>query len=108
MVRGTIVSLAPVPLLPTFAYACTYVPTFLRLYARHLETLGFGLPCDEAGGAYQRFTGDASVLDEAAPFIAMPPLKPDQHEVYDLPAVADARMRVALPSPQRPRGARTD
>jgi formylmethanofuran dehydrogenase subunit C len=61
MMRGTIVSLAPIPLLPTFAYACTYVPTFLRLYARHLETLGFTLPCEEAGGAYQRYTGDACV-----------------------------------------------
>src|SRR5205807_5909206 len=37
MFRGTIVSLKPIPLLPTFAYACDYQPTFLRLYARHLQ-----------------------------------------------------------------------
>ncbi len=61
MVRGTIISLQPIPLLPTFAYACTYLPAFLRLYARHLGTLGFTLPVDEASGAYRRYTGDASV-----------------------------------------------
>ena len=43
---------------------------------------------------YVRVTGDASVLDEAAPFIAMPPLKPDQHEVYDLPQPAGASASV--------------
>lgn len=61
MVRGTIVSLAPLSLLPTFAYACAYVPTFLRLYARHLGALGFTIPIDEARGAYRRYTGDAAV-----------------------------------------------
>jgi formylmethanofuran dehydrogenase subunit C len=61
MLRGTIISLQPIPLLPTFAYACSYVPTFLRLYARHLQTLGFTLPADETNGSYRRYTGDASV-----------------------------------------------
>jgi formylmethanofuran dehydrogenase subunit C len=57
MNRGTIVSLTPIELLPTFAYASTYDPTFLRLYARYLSTFGLTVPCD----AYQRYTGDASV-----------------------------------------------
>src|SRR6266849_7889726 len=61
MNRGTIVSLQPIPLLPTFAYAATYNPAFLRLYAKHLATLGIDLPCDEGEGAYQRYTGDAAV-----------------------------------------------
>jgi formylmethanofuran dehydrogenase subunit C len=61
MVRGTIVSLLPLPLLPTFSHACTYNPTFLRLYARHLRTLGVSLPCEVQDGAYQRYTGDTSV-----------------------------------------------
>jgi formylmethanofuran dehydrogenase subunit C len=61
MARGTIVSLANIPLLPTFSYASTYNPTFLRLYARHLSTLGFSLPCEESAGSYQRYTGDTSV-----------------------------------------------
>ncbi len=61
MVRGTIVSLAPIPLLPTFAYACAYNPAFLRVYARHLQTLGVNLPHDGRQGRYERHTGDASV-----------------------------------------------
>jgi formylmethanofuran dehydrogenase subunit C len=61
MVRGTIVSLSPIRLLPTFLYACRYNPTFLRLYARHLQPLGFSIPYEVQDGAYQRYTGDTSV-----------------------------------------------
>jgi formylmethanofuran dehydrogenase subunit C len=61
MVRGTIVSLAPVALLPTFSRACAYNPTFLRLYARHLEAFGFRLPAGAAEGYYRRYAGDTSV-----------------------------------------------
>ncbi len=38
---------------------------------------------------YVRATGDESVLDEYVPFLSMPPLGPDEHEIYDLPHVAD-------------------
>jgi formylmethanofuran dehydrogenase subunit C len=58
MVRGTIISLKPLRLLPTFSYACTYNPTFVRIYARHLKTLAVSLPGD---GVYRRYTGDTSV-----------------------------------------------
>ena len=61
MMRGTIISLAPLRLLPTFSKACVYNPPFVRLYARHLLTLGFALPREVQDGAYQRFTGDTSV-----------------------------------------------
>jgi formylmethanofuran dehydrogenase subunit C len=61
MVRGTIVALEPVRLLPTFSYACAYNPVFLRLYSRHLQPLGFHIPVEASEGAYQRFTGDTSV-----------------------------------------------
>ncbi|HEX5725498.1 MAG TPA: protein ndvB, partial [Longimicrobiaceae bacterium] len=37
---------------------------------------------------YVRVTGDASLLDERVPFLAMRPLEPHEHEVYDLPAVS--------------------
>src|SRR5438552_2425814 len=61
MVRGTIISLTPIKLLPTFTYAATYNPTFLRVYARHLATLGFTIPYEDRDGAYQRYSGDACV-----------------------------------------------
>jgi formylmethanofuran dehydrogenase subunit C len=59
--RGTIISLAPIQVLPTFAYAATYNPTFVRLYARYLAILGFSLPCQDQDGAYERYNGDAAV-----------------------------------------------
>jgi len=37
---------------------------------------------------YVRVTGDRSLLDEPAPFLSMRPLEPDEHEVYELPAVS--------------------
>lgn len=58
MARGTIVSLKPLKLMPTFAYACEYEPTFLRVYAKSLAALGFELPAE---GVYRRYTGDTSV-----------------------------------------------
>jgi formylmethanofuran dehydrogenase subunit C len=61
MVRGTIVSLVPLRLLPTFSPACDYNPVFIRLYARHLQQFGFNLPIDDRQGAYRRCTGDTAV-----------------------------------------------
>src|SRR5262249_24274730 len=61
MRRGTIVALTPIQLLPTFSYACAYNPAFLRLYAKHLEDLGFPFPCTGRAGPSQRSPGDASV-----------------------------------------------
>jgi formylmethanofuran dehydrogenase subunit C len=61
MARGTIVSLKPLRLLPTFAPACFYNPTFLHVFARHLQKLGVSIPHEVRTGAYQRFTGDTSV-----------------------------------------------
>jgi cyclic beta-1,2-glucan glucanotransferase len=37
---------------------------------------------------YVRVTGDASVLDESAPFLTMRLLEPNEHEIYDLPQVS--------------------
>lgn len=60
MVRGTIVSLTPIRLLPTFSYDCSHHPTFLRACARHLQAHGFSLP-PERDGTYRLYRGDAAV-----------------------------------------------
>lgn len=61
MTRGTIISLKPIKLLPTFSFACSYSPTFLRLIAKHVAALGLALPINEQDGAYERYSGDSSV-----------------------------------------------
>ncbi|MCS6866391.1 MAG: formylmethanofuran dehydrogenase subunit C [Gemmataceae bacterium] len=57
MQRGTIISLQPLHLMPTFTPTCVYQPTFVALYAKYLAPFGFTLPV----GRYQRHMGDASV-----------------------------------------------
>jgi formylmethanofuran dehydrogenase subunit C len=57
MIRGTIVALSPIRLLPTFAYCCSYEPTFLNMYSRQLAPRGFAVP----QGFYQRYMGDSAV-----------------------------------------------
>ncbi|MCI0401169.1 MAG: formylmethanofuran dehydrogenase subunit C [Gammaproteobacteria bacterium] len=63
MKRGTIVSMHDVELLPTFSYACTYQPTFLRLYLLHLQELGLSIDDAYISGRYRRFSGDAVELN---------------------------------------------
>ena len=73
MMRGTIISLRPLPLLPTFSYAATYMPSVLRLYARHLKPLGVSLPSDAHEGAYRRYTGDTCVPGRGELLVWSPP-----------------------------------
>ena len=61
MMRGTIISLTQVPLLPTFPYSSSYNPIFMRLLARILAEHGIEIPCAEQDGVYRRYTGDLSV-----------------------------------------------
>ena len=72
MSRGTIVSLAPIKLLPTFAYSCSYQPAFLGLYARHLRALGLSIPWGAGKGAYQRYLGDTSGLGKGEILVWQP------------------------------------
>jgi formylmethanofuran dehydrogenase subunit C len=62
MRRGTIVSMSQVTLLPTFAFACSYRPPFLRLYLRHLRALGMPLTDEQIEGRYARWSGDGLEL----------------------------------------------
>lgn len=61
MMRGTIICLKPIPIMPTFSYASTYNPTFLGLYARYLQLPRFRIPFDSAEGVYRRYSGDAAI-----------------------------------------------
>lgn len=63
MKRGTIVSMHPAEMLPTFSYACTYRPVFLRLYLARLRRLGLPVPEDQLDGLYRRWCGDAIELN---------------------------------------------
>jgi formylmethanofuran dehydrogenase subunit C len=72
MFRGTIVSLTPIQLLPTFAYASAYHPTFLRIYAKFLHKLGVTIPVDCTEGSYLRYTGDSSVPGKGEIFVWRP------------------------------------
>jgi formylmethanofuran dehydrogenase subunit C len=60
MKRGSIVLLgADSPeMLPTFRPACTYRPTFLRIYLRHLQAAGWPMPPGCLDSSYRRFSGD--------------------------------------------------
>jgi formylmethanofuran dehydrogenase subunit C len=62
MYRGTIISLASIPLMPSFLYSSTYMPSFVSLWARQLASLGLNLPHDPAAGGYKRYVGDTAVI----------------------------------------------
>jgi hypothetical protein len=61
MARGTIISLAPLHLLPTFAFDCSQNPVFLNIYARRLAEWNISLPYSVEAGRYDCYAGDASV-----------------------------------------------
>jgi formylmethanofuran dehydrogenase subunit C len=62
MRRGTIVAMSQVTPLPTFGFACSYRPPFLRLYLRHLRALGLPLTGEQIEGRYARWSGDGLEL----------------------------------------------
>jgi formylmethanofuran dehydrogenase subunit C len=62
MRRGTVVTMSQVTLLPTFAFACSYRPPFLRMYLRHLKTLGLPMTDEQIEGRYARWSGDGLEL----------------------------------------------
>ena len=60
MKRGTVGLLGATSpdILPTFKYACTSQPTFLRVYLKYLLNLGFPVPADALDASYRRYCGD--------------------------------------------------
>jgi formylmethanofuran dehydrogenase subunit C len=63
MKRGTIVTMHEARILPTFSYACTYQPAFLRLYLHHLRQMDFPVEDAHLNGRYRRWSGDAVELN---------------------------------------------
>jgi formylmethanofuran dehydrogenase subunit C len=63
MRRGSLVSMQDTRILPTFSYACTYHPTFLRLYLLHLRGLGVAIDDTYLDGRYRRWSGDGLELN---------------------------------------------
>ena len=61
MNRGTIISLKPLQIMPTFGYATDFNPTFMNVYARQLKEFGINLPYSISTGTFQRHAGDLSV-----------------------------------------------
>lgn len=61
MHRGTIISLQPLQLMPTFAESGSFNPTFVSIYAKHLQQWGVTLPHHAESGCYTRYAGDRAV-----------------------------------------------
>ncbi len=63
MKRGTIVSMHDAEILPTFSFACTYSPVFLRPYLRQIQPLGLAVEDKHLHGRYRRWCGDSIELN---------------------------------------------
>ncbi len=65
MKRGTIASFEDASLLPSFEYACTYHPLFLRFYLLRLRANGFAskIKDQHLSGKYKRYSGDGIELN---------------------------------------------
>ncbi len=69
MKRGTIVSMENTEMLPSFTYACSYRPNFLRLYLHHLRDLGLPIKDAWISGSYHRWSGDSIELNRGEALI---------------------------------------
>lgn len=58
MRRGSLVAGSAASLLPSFFASCTCIPSWLRVYARYLNSLALTIPPAWLDGHFQRFTGD--------------------------------------------------
>ena len=62
MKRGSIITSHEPKLLPTFRYACTYRPVFLRMLLLELRCLGAPIGQEWIDGCYRRYSGDLTAL----------------------------------------------
>jgi formylmethanofuran dehydrogenase subunit C len=57
--RGSIVAVGGIDVPPTYRYACTYEPPYVRLVMTYLRrTYGLSVGDDVIGGSYRRYCGD--------------------------------------------------
>ncbi len=63
MIRGVVVSMHDARILPTFTYATTYKPSFLRLYLLRMREMGLPVEDDHLNGLYRRYSGDSVELN---------------------------------------------
>jgi formylmethanofuran dehydrogenase subunit C len=63
MKRGTILSMHDTHMLPTFTYACTYHPTYVRMYLAYIKEMGLTITDKQLMGNYKRWIGDAVELN---------------------------------------------
>jgi len=63
MKRGTILSMHKAEMLPTFTYACTYHPTYVRVYLSYIKEYGLQIDDAQLNGNYERWIGDAIELN---------------------------------------------
>lgn len=63
MKRGTIISMHDAPMLPTFSYACTYHPVYVRMYLTYIKSMGIAIDENQLTGKYKRWVGDAVELN---------------------------------------------
>ena len=64
MQRGTIISMKPLHLMPTFTPTGAQNPVFVNYYAKHLQQYGVRLPYAASDGTYQMYRGDAAVSNK--------------------------------------------
>jgi formylmethanofuran dehydrogenase subunit C len=72
MTRGTVISLTPAELTPTFTHNYDGIPVVLQLLARNLATRGVLLPVDERAGRYRQYSGDFRAPGRGEIFVWQP------------------------------------
>ena len=58
LLRGSIVAFHPPELLPTFRYACSYQPDFVKIVFQELQMQNIRVPDMWKKGLYRRYSGD--------------------------------------------------
>lgn len=64
MKRGTIIACGNVQMLPTFRFACTYRPPFMKMYMDHVQNLGLEAAEKYGYSLFDRWCGDEVELNK--------------------------------------------